>query len=122
MSVCLSFCLRIHDIGCNFFLVAINGWQESSGLEVVDFIQHYKSKGIQKVICTDIAKDGMLQGPSTELYQEILKNSNIELIASGGVSSMKDLIQLKIIGCEGAIIGKAIYEGKISLKELQKIC
>ena len=89
-------------------------------MDVLDFIQSYERKGIKEVICTDISKDGMLQGPSFELYQEILNQSEISLIASGGISSMKDLEDLKEIGCSGAIIGKAIYEGKISLKELQK--
>jgi phosphoribosylformimino-5-aminoimidazole carboxamide ribotide isomerase len=72
------------------------------------------------VICTDIAKDGMLQGPSVDLYKEILRNTNVQLIASGGVTSVDDLHLLKKIGCEGAIIGKAIYEGQLSLKELMQ--
>ena len=89
---------------------------------MVDFIKDYESKGIDYVICTDIAKDGMLQGTSNELYTEIISKSDIKLIASGGVSSMKDLELVKEIGCEGAILGKAIYEGNITLKELQKLC
>lgn len=107
---------------CKDQKIATNGWLETSSLNVIDFIQHFEKKGIKEVICTDISKDGMLQGPSVELYKEILSKSEINLIASGGVSSMDDLINLKKIGCEGAIIGKAIYEGKITLKQLQKLC
>lgn len=96
------------------------GWLENSDLDVIAFIQSYQNKGINDVICTDISKDGMLEGPSFELYQEILIQSQVSLIASGGISSMKDLDDLKEQGCSGAIIGKALYEGKITLKELQK--
>lgn len=102
--------------------IATQGWQENSSVDVVDFIKKYEQQGVQYVICTDIAKDGMLQGASEILYKEIIQTTSIKLIASGGVSCMKDLIQLKAIGCEGAIIGKAIYEQKISLKELQTLC
>lgn len=105
---------------CNNRKIATNGWLEASELDVVDFIKDYESKGIDYVICTDIAKDGMLQGTSNELYTEIISKSNIKLIASGGVSSMKDLELVKEIGCEGAILGKAIYEGNITLKELSR--
>lgn len=107
---------------CNNRKIATNGWLEASELDVVDFIKDYESKGIQYVICTDIAKDGMLQGTSNELYKEIVSKSEVKLIASGGVSSMNDLELVKEIGCEGAILGKAIYEGNITLKELQKLC
>lgn len=107
---------------CKNRKIFTNGWIVSSGLDVLDFIIDYKEKGIKNVICTDIDKDGMLKGSSNELYSEILSKTNVNLIASGGVSSIKDLEQLKEIGCEGAIIGKAIYEGKITLKELQKLC
>ncbi len=85
---------------------------------MINFIQEYKTKGIDYVICTDIAKDGMLQGTSNELYAEILAASDVKLIASGGVSSIDDLIKVKELGCEGAILGKAIYEGRIDLKVL----
>ncbi len=102
--------------------VATQGWLESSEKDVVGFIAEYEQKGISYVVCTDIAKDGMLQGTSNELYQEILQKTNVKLIASGGVSSLDDLIKLKKIGCEGAIVGKSIYEGKITLKELRKLC
>lgn len=100
--------------------VKTSGWLENSDLDIIDFIQSYQNKGIQDVICTDISKDGMLEGPSFELYAEILSQSSISLIASGGISSIKDLDDLKELGCSGAIIGKALYEGKITLKELQK--
>jgi phosphoribosylformimino-5-aminoimidazole carboxamide ribotide isomerase len=102
--------------------IATQGWLESSEKDVVEFIAEYEKKGISYVVCTDIAKDGMLQGTSNELYQEILKKTKVNLIASGGVSSLDDLLKLKVIGCEGAIVGKAIYEGKIKLKELSKLC
>lgn len=102
--------------------IATNGWQEESDIDVVDFIKDYESKGIEYVICTDIAKDGMLQGTANELYSEILSKSDVKLIASGGVSTIEDLEILKDIGCDGAILGKAIYEGNISLKELQRLC
>ncbi len=107
---------------CSDRKIATNGWLEASELDVVDFIKDYESKGIQYVICTDIAKDGMLQGTSNKLYTEIVSKSDVKLIASGGVSSMKDLELVKELGCEGAILGKAIYEGNITLKELQKLC
>lgn len=102
--------------------IATHGWLESSEIEVVDFINEYKNKGVNYVICTDIAKDGMLQGTSNELYTEILSKTKIALIASGGVSSIADLVKLKEMKCEGAIIGKAIYEKKITLKELRELC
>ncbi|WP_296384043.1 1-(5-phosphoribosyl)-5-[(5-phosphoribosylamino)methylideneamino]imidazole-4-carboxamide isomerase [Winogradskyella sp.] len=107
--------------------IAINGWQDSSKEEVISFIKDYQKNGIQYVICTDISKDGMLEGPSCDLYKTIIEacsnsnlNQSIRLIASGGVSRIEDLEDLKIIGCEGVIIGKAIYENRISLKELER--
>ena len=100
--------------------VKTSGWLENSNLDVIGFIQSYQKKGIKDVICTDISKDGMLEGPSFELYKEILNQSQVSLIASGGISSMQDLDDLKELGCSGAIIGKALYEGKITLKELRK--
>ena len=107
---------------CQDRKIATNGWLETSELDVIDFIQSYEKEGIKYVICTDISKDGMLQGASNELYMDIISKTNIQLIASGGVSNMDDLFQLKDINCEAAIIGKAIYEGRISLKELQQLC
>lgn len=100
--------------------VAIGGWLEESEEELIPFIQNYHKQGIQYVICTDIAKDGMLEGPSFDLYQKILSQcEGIKLIASGGVSSFDELPKLAEIGCEATIIGKAIYENKISLKQLE---
>lgn len=100
--------------------IATHGWLETSEVEVIDFIIKYEKLGIKNTICTDVAKDGMLQGASVELYQEILSKSGVNLIASGGVANIDDLIRLKEIGCEGAILGKAIYENRISLKQLEK--
>ena len=99
--------------------IKTSGWLENSETDVVDFIKEYQKKGFREVVCTDISKDGMLQGPSTALYQEIIENSTIELIASGGISNIEDVQKMKEIGCAGTIIGKAIYEGRISLEDLQ---
>jgi phosphoribosylformimino-5-aminoimidazole carboxamide ribotide isomerase len=102
--------------------VSTGGWAENSGKDVISFISDYKSYGVKYTVCTDIDKDGMLQGPSLDLYKDILKSISINLIASGGISSVKDIEELRKTGCEGAIIGKAVYEGKITLKELGKQC
>lgn len=103
--------------------IATHGWLDDSGLDVLRFIDDYHRAGIRYVVCTDIAKDGMLQGPSTELYQRIIAaNKDVSLIASGGVSSIEDLQELKAAGLEAAIVGKAIYEGRITLKELSELC
>ena len=100
--------------------VAVGGWLEESKEELIPFIQNYVEKGVSYVICTDISKDGMLQGPSFELYQKILdKIPNVKLIASGGISTFEELPKLAEMGCEGTIIGKAIYEHKISMKQLE---
>ncbi len=115
--------------------VAVSGWQEESKEELLPFIQSYQEKGIQYVICTDISKDGMLEGPSFDLYRKIIKTSSVtsslpvrqtgrvekqlKLIASGGISTFDELPKLAEIGCEGTIIGKAIYENRISLKQLE---
>jgi len=100
--------------------VAVSGWLEDSNEDLIPFIQDYQGKGIQYVICTDIAKDGMLEGPSFELYQKILTQvPKLKLIASGGISAFDELPKLGEMGCEGTIIGKAIYENKISLKQLE---
>lgn len=107
---------------CKDRMIATNGWLEKSSIDVVDFIQQFKASGIQKVICTDISKDGKLTGPALELYQDIISSTNVHLIASGGVTTIDDLHQLKALGCEGAIIGKAIYEQRITLKDLQELC
>jgi len=101
--------------------IATNGWQEESTLELIPFIKEYQDKGIQYVICTDISKDGMLQGPSFEVYKKIISEvKNVQLIASGGISTFDELPRLAENGCEGVIIGKAIYEKKISLKQLEQ--
>jgi phosphoribosylformimino-5-aminoimidazole carboxamide ribotide isomerase len=102
--------------------ISVNGWQDDSGEEVTAFIKRYVSKGFSYVICTDVKHDGMMEGPSTELYRSVLGESRINLIASGGISSLQDLDVLSEAGCEGAIIGKAIYEGKIKLRELRDLC
>jgi phosphoribosylformimino-5-aminoimidazole carboxamide ribotide isomerase len=102
--------------------IATHGWLETSELDVVDFILNFQGNGIQYVICTDISKDGMLEGTSNDLYAEIIKKTKIKLIASGGVTSIADVEKLIEMGCEGAIIGKAIYEQKITLKDLSKLC
>ena len=117
--------------------VAVSGWQEASKERLVPFIKSYQKKGIQYVICTDINRDGMLEGPSFELYERILKATmiqktivtgsgvedlevvGIKLIASGGISDFDELPKLAEIGCEATIIGKAIYEHRISLKQLE---
>ena len=102
--------------------VAISGWLEESKEELLPFIKNYIAQGISYIICTDISKDGMLEGPSFDLYDKILldnQNTTIKLIASGGISSFDELPKLKALGCEGTIIGKAIYENKISLKQLE---
>jgi phosphoribosylformimino-5-aminoimidazole carboxamide ribotide isomerase len=118
--------------------IAVSGWQEQSGEDLLTFIEYYRTLGIRYVICTDIDRDGMLEGPSFDLYSKILKNANREggpnpgggpgekekdslhLIASGGIAQYQDLIRLQETGCEAAILGKAIYEQRISLKELEK--
>lgn len=104
---------------CENRKIKTSGWLEESDKDVTDFILQYQKKGIQQVICTDISKDGMLEGPSTELYKDILESFSIQLIASGGISGLEDVYRMREIGCSGTIIGKAIYEGRIALKELQ---
>ena len=100
--------------------IAVSGWLEESNEDLIPFIQDYQTKGIQYVICTDIAKDGMLQGPSFDLYEKILSEAKgVKLIASGGISTFDELPKLAELGCEGTIIGKAIYEGRITLKQLE---
>lgn len=103
--------------------IATNGWRKYAvDIEMIEFIRLYEQKGIEYLICTDISRDGMLQGPAIDLYAEILKQTNLKLIASGGCSSIEEVKQLKKIGCEGVIIGKAIYENKINLNELAELC
>jgi phosphoribosylformimino-5-aminoimidazole carboxamide ribotide isomerase len=99
--------------------LAISGWTETTDQEILPFIEYWASRGISQFFCTDISKDGQLAGPSLELYQTILQRfPNIYFIASGGVSGMDDLMALQEIGCSAAIVGKAIYEKRISLQQL----
>ena len=101
--------------------VAIGGWLEESDKELIPFVQEYQKEGVKYVICTDISKDGMLEGPSFDLYIKMLSQiPNIKLIASGGISTFDEIPKLAALGCEGTIIGKAIYENRISLKQLEK--
>lgn len=101
--------------------IAINGWLEESDLEISAFLKRYLNMGIQSSICTDISKDGMLAGSSIELYQDLLNEfPDLKLIASGGVTSIAEIEQLQEKGLYGAIVGKAIYEGRITLKELER--
>ena len=100
--------------------IAINGWVEKTDILIHDFIEKYIRHGITQIFCTDVNKDGKLEGPSKELYKEIIpKFPELHFIASGGVSSLKDVEELKNIGCGGVIIGKAIYEGKIKVDDLK---
>ena len=102
--------------------VAVSGWLEDSGLELNDLLKDYIEKGLIYCVCTDISKDGMLLGPSIDLYRETLKLfPDLKLIASGGVASMNDVLELKKLNMDGVIIGKAIYEGKIKLNELNEV-
>lgn len=100
--------------------IAISGWQESSAINITTFLKDYLGYGIEFVTCTDISTDGMLTGPNIELYKRLLLSfPQLHLIASGGVSSIDDILELRRIGVDGVIVGKAIYEGKIKLPELQ---
>lgn len=99
--------------------IAVAGWLETTDIWIYDFIRKYLDHGVQQLFCTDVSKDGKLEGPSVELYRNILeKFPGLHFIASGGVSSMEDIIQLEALGCSGVILGKAIYEGRIQLREL----
>jgi phosphoribosylformimino-5-aminoimidazole carboxamide ribotide isomerase len=101
--------------------ITVGGWLETTNISIYDFLQKYLDHGVQQVFCTDVSKDGLLAGPSVELYKKIIERfPSLHFIASGGVSSMKDLEALAAIGCHGAIVGKAIYENRISLDELKR--
>ena len=101
--------------------IAVGGWEESTTLELIPFIQDYVQKGVRKVICTDISKDGMLQGPAVDLYQEIQREvPEVYLVASGGVSSIADIERLAEAGIPAVIFGKALYEGRISFQDLER--
>lgn len=102
--------------------LTISGWTEQTEIWIYDFIEDYIQKGVQQLFCTDVSKDGALEGPSTDLYKSIIeKFPDLHFIASGGVSSMDDVYQLQDIGCKGVIIGKAIYEGRVGLADLKKL-
>jgi phosphoribosylformimino-5-aminoimidazole carboxamide ribotide isomerase len=101
--------------------IATGGWQVSTGLDIIEFLQHWKQRGLDQAFVTDVSRDGAMLGPNVSLYQRIKKCvPDLRLVASGGVSSIADLTALRNTGCYGAIIGKAIYEGKLSLGELVK--
>lgn len=101
--------------------IAVNGWMQTSNIAIDSFISDYLAQGISNIFCTDVSKDGRLEGPSTALYQSLIQLfPNLNLVASGGVSSLQDLETLKAIGCAGVIVGKAIYENRISLESLQQ--
>ena len=100
--------------------IATHGWEQDSGIDVLDFVKDYVQKGFTNVLCTDVAKDGMMEGPSYELYKELLTTvDGISLIASGGVNTMGDVYACRELGCAAAVVGKAIYEGNIALKDLE---
>ena len=113
--------------------IAVSGWEEFTRQELLPFVSNYREKGVKYVVCTDIGRDGMLSGPSIDLYRDLLKKTavpggvgqqekpGIHLIASGGVTTLRDLQDLKEAGCEGAIIGKALYEGKLDLGSMQSL-
>jgi len=121
----------IEDYGPDKFLlgadvknekIAVGGWLETTDIWVYDFIQKYEHKSIRQIFCTDVGRDGLMKGPAIELYRDIIDRFPLlHFIASGGVGSMQDLEELKAIGCSGAIVGKAIYEGHILLKDLSKL-
>ena len=101
--------------------IVINGWLNNTDINILDFIQQYIDKGVQKIFCTDVSKDGKLEGPSINLYKNIIQHfPTLHFIASGGVSCNDDLDELQKIGCNAAIVGKAIYEGRITLSDLKK--
>ena len=118
-----QFGAEIFMLGADVFeeKIAIGGWLEKTNIDVFTFMQSYMDKGLKQMFCTDIQKDGKLEGPSLDLYKKIIfKLPTLQLIASGGVSNMKDLVELRAIGCSAAIVGKAIYENRITLEELSK--
>jgi phosphoribosylformimino-5-aminoimidazole carboxamide ribotide isomerase len=99
--------------------ITVGGWMEQTDIWVYDFIRSYKEKGLNRIFCTDVAKDGALEGPSLELYKNIITEfPDLHFVASGGVRNLDDVYQLREIGCKGVIIGKAIYEGLITMEDL----
>jgi len=125
-----SFCHWLEEFGPERFIlgadvrgtcIAIDGWQTSTDIELVPFLANYIGRGLKHAVVTEISRDGQLRGPSVELYQQVLtKLPDLKLIASGGIASIDDVDQLEQTGCSGAIVGKAIYEGKITLEQLSK--
>ena len=124
-----TFVLWLQKFGADKFLLGadvknekltISGWTEQTEIWIYDFIEEYKQQGVNQIFCTDVSKDGALEGPSSELYKNIIeKFPSLYFIASGGVSSIDDVFKLQDIGCKGVIIGKAIYEGRIQLEDLK---
>jgi phosphoribosylformimino-5-aminoimidazole carboxamide ribotide isomerase len=108
---------------CRDNMIATSGWLDTSDLEIHSFITSYLNDGLKRVVATDISRDGMLKGPSIDLYKSLIKScpKQLELVASGGVSCIDDLYELNKIGCYSAIVGKAFYEGRISLEELSNL-
>ena len=103
-------------------LIRISGWLEATGINIFDFIEEKIGQGIAQIFCTDISKDGAMQGPSIKLYKQLIaKFPNMHLVASGGVTHLSDLHDLDAIGCKGVIVGKAIYEGNISLQDIRNL-
>lgn len=107
---------------CRDRKLVVRGWQASLDVDILDYIAQQALQGLRYVMVTDTDKDGLLGGPSLDLYRDILGACPVSLIASGGVSSLADLQALQAIGCEAAIVGKALYEGEISLKEIADLC
>lgn len=124
------FCTWLESFGADKFLlgadvkeekIAVGGWLETTSIWIYDFIEKYMAKGVQQLFCTDVSKDGRLEGPSIDLYKNIMTRfPSLHFIASGGVSNLNDLEELQTIGCSGAIVGKAIYENRITLDELKR--
>lgn len=124
------FCTWLESFGADKFLlgadvkeekIAVGGWLETTSIWIYDFIEKYMAKGVHQLFCTDVSKDGRLEGPSIDLYKNIMTRfPSLHFIASGGVSNLNDLEELQTIGCSGAIVGKAIYENRITLEELKR--
>ena len=100
--------------------VATDGWEQVSDVEAIDYIKQLESYGLNRIVYTDIAKDGMLKGPNFKIYEDLIQKTSIEIIASGGVTTLEDIKRLKSMGLFGAIVGKVLYEGKLSLEEALK--
>ncbi|HNX67829.1 MAG TPA: 1-(5-phosphoribosyl)-5-[(5-phosphoribosylamino)methylideneamino]imidazole-4-carboxamide isomerase [Bacteroidales bacterium] len=103
-------------------LVAFNGWINESTVNIYDLINSLSAKGVTYAICTDISRDGMMSGPSVDTYRKLVKDTGINIIASGGIASIADITELEKAGCEGAIIGKVLYENRITLDEISLLC